>query len=159
MRIVDQSANESGPEVNGADTADRAAPLDRRAIGAITSSGKRLIVQGAMGIHASDGLAGRVAANQHQFFLAGGIAHPAGLGQGLQEAHAAHHVDRAGALNFAADVHSLAGEAAHGHDHVGLPHMRCQLRANVLAQRAGRASGGLNVLKERYRDLAVWAHG
>jgi len=36
--------------------------LDRRAIEAIVGSGKRLLVQGAMGIHASDGLAGKVAA-------------------------------------------------------------------------------------------------
>ena len=72
MRIVDQSANESGPEVNGADTADRAAPLDRRAIEAITSSGKRLIVQGAMGIHASDGLAGRVAATRSALLVGAG---------------------------------------------------------------------------------------
>ncbi len=35
--------------------------LDRSAIEAIVRSGKRLLVQGAMGIHASDGLAGRVA--------------------------------------------------------------------------------------------------
>lgn len=36
--------------------------LDRRAIENIVRSGKRLLVQGAMGIHASDGLAGKVAA-------------------------------------------------------------------------------------------------
>jgi nitronate monooxygenase len=40
----------------------RAPPLDRRAIEAVVSSGKRLLVQGAMGIHASDGLSGKVAA-------------------------------------------------------------------------------------------------
>jgi nitronate monooxygenase len=39
-----------------------APPLDRRTIEAIVASGKRLLVQGAMGIHASDGLAGKVAA-------------------------------------------------------------------------------------------------
>ncbi len=36
--------------------------LDRRAIEAIVGGGQRLLVQGAMGIHASDGLAGKVAA-------------------------------------------------------------------------------------------------
>jgi NAD(P)H-dependent flavin oxidoreductase YrpB (nitropropane dioxygenase family) len=36
--------------------------LDRVAIEAILRSGKRLLIQGAMGIHASDGLAGKVAA-------------------------------------------------------------------------------------------------
>ncbi len=36
--------------------------LDRTAIEAVVRSGKRLLVQGAMGIHASDGLAGKVAA-------------------------------------------------------------------------------------------------
>jgi NAD(P)H-dependent flavin oxidoreductase YrpB (nitropropane dioxygenase family) len=36
--------------------------LDRRAIAAVLASGRRLLVQGAMGIHASDGLAGKVAA-------------------------------------------------------------------------------------------------
>jgi NAD(P)H-dependent flavin oxidoreductase YrpB (nitropropane dioxygenase family) len=64
MRIVDRSGSESGPEAKGAHAAARAPPLDRDAIGAITSSGKRLIVQGAMGIHASDGLAGKVAATR-----------------------------------------------------------------------------------------------
>jgi NAD(P)H-dependent flavin oxidoreductase YrpB (nitropropane dioxygenase family) len=43
--------------------ASRPAPrLDRRAIAAIVTGGRRLLVQGAMGIHASDGLAGKVAA-------------------------------------------------------------------------------------------------
>jgi nitronate monooxygenase len=40
----------------------RAPKLDRRAIEEIVSSGRRLLVQGAMGIHASDGLSGKVAA-------------------------------------------------------------------------------------------------
>jgi NAD(P)H-dependent flavin oxidoreductase YrpB (nitropropane dioxygenase family) len=42
--------------------APRSARLDRLAIEQIVRSGKRLLVQGAMGIHASDGLAGKVAA-------------------------------------------------------------------------------------------------
>jgi NAD(P)H-dependent flavin oxidoreductase YrpB (nitropropane dioxygenase family) len=37
-------------------------PLDRAAIEAIVASGRRLLVQGGMGIHASDGLSGKVAA-------------------------------------------------------------------------------------------------
>jgi NAD(P)H-dependent flavin oxidoreductase YrpB (nitropropane dioxygenase family) len=37
------------------------APLDRVAIQAVVAAGRRLLVQGAMGIHASDGLAGKVA--------------------------------------------------------------------------------------------------
>jgi nitronate monooxygenase len=40
----------------------RAPKLDRQAIQQVVRSGKRLLVQGAMGIHASDGLAGKVAA-------------------------------------------------------------------------------------------------
>ena len=36
-------------------------PLDRAAIEAIVASGRRLLVQGGMGIHASDGLSGKVA--------------------------------------------------------------------------------------------------
>src|SRR5512142_2069661 len=41
---------------------DRAFPrLDRAAIEAIVGSGRRLLVQGAMGVNASDGLAGKVA--------------------------------------------------------------------------------------------------
>lgn len=40
----------------------RAPRLDRRAIEEVVRSGKRLLVQGAMGIHASDGLSGKVAA-------------------------------------------------------------------------------------------------
>src|SRR5512138_1964423 len=44
--------------------ARRAAPrLDRVAIEQIVASGRRLLVQGGMGIHASDGLAGKVAAH------------------------------------------------------------------------------------------------
>jgi NAD(P)H-dependent flavin oxidoreductase YrpB (nitropropane dioxygenase family) len=37
-------------------------PLDRAAVEAIVASGRRLLVQGGMGIHASDGLSGKVAA-------------------------------------------------------------------------------------------------
>jgi nitronate monooxygenase len=37
------------------------APLDRAAVAAVLQSGRRLLVQGAMGIHASDGLAGKIA--------------------------------------------------------------------------------------------------
>jgi NAD(P)H-dependent flavin oxidoreductase YrpB (nitropropane dioxygenase family) len=40
----------------------RAPRLDRRAIEEVVRSGRRLLVQGAMGIHASDGLSGKVAA-------------------------------------------------------------------------------------------------
>jgi NAD(P)H-dependent flavin oxidoreductase YrpB (nitropropane dioxygenase family) len=39
-------------------------PLDRGAIEAIVASGRRLLVQGGMGIHASDGLSGLVAAHR-----------------------------------------------------------------------------------------------
>jgi NAD(P)H-dependent flavin oxidoreductase YrpB (nitropropane dioxygenase family) len=39
------------------------ARLDRAAIQAIVASGRRLLVQGGMGIHASDGLAGKVASH------------------------------------------------------------------------------------------------
>jgi nitronate monooxygenase len=50
--IVDSSAEKRHP----------GARLDRSAIEEIVRSGRRLLVQGAMGIHASDGLAGKVAA-------------------------------------------------------------------------------------------------
>jgi nitronate monooxygenase len=40
------------------------ARLDRAVIESIVASGRRLLVQGGMGIHASDGLAGKVAAHQ-----------------------------------------------------------------------------------------------
>jgi len=44
---------------------DRPVPkLDRAAIEAIVASGRRLLVQGGMGIHASDGVAGKVAAHR-----------------------------------------------------------------------------------------------
>jgi NAD(P)H-dependent flavin oxidoreductase YrpB (nitropropane dioxygenase family) len=39
-------------------------PLDRAAIAGIVASGRRLLVQGGMGIHASDGLSGKVAAHR-----------------------------------------------------------------------------------------------
>ena len=47
----------------------RAPKLDRQAIQQVVGSGKRLLVQGAMGIHASDGLAGKVAAVESQRLL------------------------------------------------------------------------------------------
>src|SRR5512138_1286080 len=38
--------------------------LDRAAIEGVLRSGRRLLVQGGMGIHASDGIAGKVAAHR-----------------------------------------------------------------------------------------------
>jgi nitronate monooxygenase len=46
-----------------------ASKLDRTAIRAILGTGKRLLVQGGMGIHASDGLAGKVAAVRSRRFV------------------------------------------------------------------------------------------
>jgi nitronate monooxygenase len=43
------------------ETSAHVPPLDRAAVEAIMRSGRRLLVQGGMGIHASDGLAGKVA--------------------------------------------------------------------------------------------------
>lgn len=43
--------------------------LDRAAIAAVVASGKRLLIQGGMGIHASDGLAGKVAAARSRRFV------------------------------------------------------------------------------------------
>ena len=55
----------SGGAVTSLEEVRRRAPkLDRRAIEEVVRSGKRLLVQGAMGIHASDGLAGKVASAQ-----------------------------------------------------------------------------------------------
>ena len=57
-------------EVNRPATAKVSAPkLDRTAIRAILGMGKRLLVQGGMGIHASDGLAGKVAAVRSRRFV------------------------------------------------------------------------------------------
>jgi nitronate monooxygenase len=57
-------------EVTGPATSKVAAPkLDRTAIRAILGTGKRLLVQGGMGIHASDGLAGKVAAIRSRRFV------------------------------------------------------------------------------------------
>jgi nitronate monooxygenase len=57
-------------EVAGPATSKVAAPkLDRTAIRAILGTGKRLLVQGGMGIHASDGLAGKVAAIRSRRFV------------------------------------------------------------------------------------------
>ena len=44
---------------------DRPAPkLDRAAVESVVRSGRRLLVQGGMGIHASDGVSGKVAAHR-----------------------------------------------------------------------------------------------
>jgi NAD(P)H-dependent flavin oxidoreductase YrpB (nitropropane dioxygenase family) len=57
-------------EVSQPATAKVAAPkLDRTTIRAILGTGKRLLVQGGMGIHASDGLAGKVAAVRSRRFV------------------------------------------------------------------------------------------
>jgi NAD(P)H-dependent flavin oxidoreductase YrpB (nitropropane dioxygenase family) len=50
--------------LRGEETSPTSPPLDRAAIEAVVRSGRRLLVQGAMGIHASDGLSGLVA--QHR---------------------------------------------------------------------------------------------
>jgi nitronate monooxygenase len=51
-------------------TARAMAPkLDRAAIAAIVASGRRLLVQGGMGVHASDGLAGKVAGVHSRRFV------------------------------------------------------------------------------------------
>ncbi|HUL58088.1 MAG TPA: nitronate monooxygenase [Anaeromyxobacteraceae bacterium] len=53
------------PSVHAVATAPSESPrLDRAAIAAIVRSGRRLLVQGGMGIHASDGLSGNVAAHR-----------------------------------------------------------------------------------------------
>jgi len=48
------------------------APLNRAAIEGIVRSGRRLLVQGAMGLHVSDGLAGKVAAARSGRFVCAG---------------------------------------------------------------------------------------
>ncbi|HEY6006298.1 MAG TPA: nitronate monooxygenase [Anaeromyxobacter sp.] len=48
------------------------ARLDRAAIDAVLRSGRRLLVQGGMGIHASDGLAGKVAAHRGERLVGAG---------------------------------------------------------------------------------------
>jgi NAD(P)H-dependent flavin oxidoreductase YrpB (nitropropane dioxygenase family) len=52
------------PSPSVPDVTPPAPPLDRAAIRAIVASGRRLLVQGGMGINASDGIAGRVAAHR-----------------------------------------------------------------------------------------------
>ena len=51
-----------GPRPSAEERPATAPKLDRAAIAAVAASGRRLLVQGGMGIHASDGLAGKVAA-------------------------------------------------------------------------------------------------
>jgi NAD(P)H-dependent flavin oxidoreductase YrpB (nitropropane dioxygenase family) len=50
----------------------RFTPLSRPVIEAIVASGRRLLVQGAMGLHASDGLAGKVAGATSRLFVCAG---------------------------------------------------------------------------------------
>ena len=68
--------------------------LDRTAIRAILGTGKRLLVQGGMGIHASDGLAGKMAAVRSRRFVGVGtisavIKTPEHLRAEIQRAKAA----------------------------------------------------------------------
>lgn len=82
-------------EVNRPATTKVSAPkLDRTAIRAILGTGKRLLVQGGMGIHASDGLAGKVAAVRSRRFVGVGtisavIKTPEHLRAEIQRAKAA----------------------------------------------------------------------
>ena len=46
--------------------------LGRAEIEAIVSSGRRLLVQGGMGVHVSDGLAGKVAAIRGRYLVGAG---------------------------------------------------------------------------------------
>jgi NAD(P)H-dependent flavin oxidoreductase YrpB (nitropropane dioxygenase family) len=63
--LAENSAHVPAP----APGASPAPKLDRAAIAAIVASGRRLLVQGGMGIHASDGLAGKVAAVRSTRFV------------------------------------------------------------------------------------------
>jgi NAD(P)H-dependent flavin oxidoreductase YrpB (nitropropane dioxygenase family) len=63
MEHAATTSSETSIQPAGAPRA-RAPRLDRLAIESIVRSGKRLLVQGAMGINASDGLAGKVAATE-----------------------------------------------------------------------------------------------
>ena len=82
-------------EVTHPATAKVSAPkLDRTAIRAILGTGKRLLVQGGMGIHASDGLAGKMAGIRSRRFVGVGtisavIKTPEHLRAEIQRAKAA----------------------------------------------------------------------
>ena len=69
MSGFDHGTQADGPIATDPAMASRAPRLDRVAIEAITRSGRRLLVQGAMGIHASDGLAGKVAATSSRLLV------------------------------------------------------------------------------------------
>src|SRR5512140_2048566 len=58
--VAPELDSEPVPEI-GPELAPPLAKLDRAAVEAVVASGRRLLVQGGMGIHASDGLAGKVA--------------------------------------------------------------------------------------------------
>ncbi len=58
------SATQAAPGPHAEAAPERCPRLDRAAIEAVLASGRRLLVQGGMGIHASDGLAGKVASHR-----------------------------------------------------------------------------------------------
>ena len=62
------------------------AVLDRRAIEAVVASGRALLVQGGMGLHASDGLAGKVARATSRIFVCAGTVSAVGKTPGMLEA-------------------------------------------------------------------------
>jgi NAD(P)H-dependent flavin oxidoreductase YrpB (nitropropane dioxygenase family) len=94
----------------------RAPPLDRAAIRAVAASGRRLLVQGAMGIHASDGLAGKVAAARTRRLVGVGTVSAVVKSEGMLRAEIRRARAEAPAgfvgLNLMAAVHPADFEAS-----------------------------------------------
>jgi NAD(P)H-dependent flavin oxidoreductase YrpB (nitropropane dioxygenase family) len=107
--------------------------LDRSTIEAIVASGRRLLVQGAMGLHASDGLAGKVArARSAQFVCAGTIS-----GVGKTPEMLRREIGRARALAPGGHVGVNLMAAINHDDFAQLAHVAIEERVSFLVQGAG----------------------
>ena len=109
------------------------AALDRRAIADIRASGRHLLVQGAMGLHSSDGLAGKVAsAPSGRMVCVGTIS---GVGKTPEILRAELRREAADAGGGYVGVNLMA--AIDRHDFTDLARVAIEERASFIVQGAG----------------------
>jgi nitronate monooxygenase len=109
------------------------APLDRRAIEAVVASGKRLLVQGAMGIHASDGVTGKVARHRGERLV--GVGTISGVVKSDEQLRAEIHRARREAPGGFVGVNLMA--AIDKRDFARLAGVAIEERVSFIVQGAG----------------------
>jgi len=109
------------------------APLNRAAIEAVVRSGRRLLVQGAMGLHVSDGLAGKVAAARSGRFVCVGTI--SGVGKSPEMLRRELHRAKAEAPDGYVGVNLMA--AINHEDFEALARLAIEEGASFIVQGAG----------------------